>query len=94
MATSPAKASPAPAAFYAGFPYLVRLALACEESEEFLLSDTFLEATDGEEALRRHIEFDAQLTDKYDLRDADEIWGNFDGNGVGRILGLLMSARR
>jgi hypothetical protein len=30
-----------------GFPYLVRLALACRESEDFLLSDTFLEAIDA-----------------------------------------------
>ena len=48
MPTSTAKASPAPAAFYAEFPYPVRLALACEESEDFMLSDAFLEAIDAE----------------------------------------------
>ena len=51
MPTSTAKASPAPVAFYAECPYLIRLALACEESEDFLLSAAFLEAANGEEAL-------------------------------------------
>jgi hypothetical protein len=83
MATSTAKASPAPAAFYAGLPYLIWLALACEESEDFLLSDAFLEATDAEEALWQHLEFDAALADKYGLRDADEIWRAFAARDIG-----------
>jgi len=88
MATSTAKALPAPAAFYAEFPYPVRLALACEESEDFLLSAAFLEAANGEEALARHIEFDAALADKYGPRDPDEIWRAFAARDIGRIVGV------
>jgi len=83
-------ATPAPAAFYAGLPYLIRLALACEESEDFLLTDAFLSAIDAEEALRRHIEFDHELADKYGLRDPDEIWRAFAAADINRILVKLM----
>jgi len=76
MATSTAKARAEPAAFYAEFPYLIRLALACEESNTFRLSAAFLAAIDAEEALWRHLEFDHALADKYGLRDADEIREN------------------
>lgn len=43
-----AKALPEQTAIYAEFPYPARLALACEESEDFMLSDAFLEAIDAE----------------------------------------------
>src|SRR5262249_11870694 len=83
MAMSTVNAPAAPAALDTEFPYPGRLALACEESEDFLLSDAFLEATDGEEALARHLEFDQALADKYGLRDADEIWRAFAARDIG-----------
>ena len=88
MNTTPA------AAFYAGLPYLVRLALACEESEDFLLSDTFLEASTAEEGLRRHIELDAALADKYGLGDPDAIWRAFAARDISRIISKLLPYRR
>jgi hypothetical protein len=33
-----------------------------------------------------HIEFDHELADKYDLRDADEIWRAIDGWSISGIL--------
>src|SRR5262249_40772287 len=83
-------ATPAPAAaFYAEFPYLVRLALACEESEAFLETDAFLEAPTAEEGVQRHIEIDAALADKYGLGSPDQIWRAFAARDIGRILTKL-----
>src|SRR5262249_32037855 len=70
MATNPAKAR----SFYGCFPYIARLAMACEESELFLQSTEFLEAPTAEEAMQRHLEHDAQLADKYFLGDPRAIW--------------------
>ena len=86
-------ATPAPAAFYAGLPYLIRLALACEESEAFLETDAFLSANDAEEALARHLEFDHALADKYGLGDPDAIWRAFAARDIGCTLRKLSYLR-
>jgi hypothetical protein len=67
------KLQPAASAFYAGFPYSARLAMAVEESEHFLTTPAFLEAPTAEAAMQRHIENDAGLADCYGL-EPDAIW--------------------
>jgi hypothetical protein len=62
-----------------------RLALALAESNSFLASPDFLEAPTAEEGVQRHIEFDAEVADRYGL-DPDEIWRAFAARDIGRIL--------